>query len=122
MDGIVGWLALFSYVVSETRRLEEKTLKRFQDMAIKLVESEIKKLERRSRRYISILKAISIGIQNRSKIKAEVERMEGVIINNASFDRSLNSLIKMGYVEKRRGKYYIVDSIINEAVKRLKKR
>ena len=76
LDGIVGWLALFGYVVSETRRLEEKTLKRFQDMAIKLVESEIKKLERRSRRYISILKAISMGIRNWSKIKAEVERME----------------------------------------------
>jgi len=60
LDGIPGWLVEFGYNYIETKDFD-KAIEGVLVKAEKFLEGELRELERRSRRYLLILKAIAMG-------------------------------------------------------------
>ncbi|NON61777.1 ATP-binding protein, partial [Acidianus sp. RZ1] len=77
-DGIVGWLTFFGNEYSR-----ERDFKRVLKIAVSLASDEIKNLEKISKRYITVLKCISQGNDNWSRVKGCVEKIEGSSISSS---------------------------------------
>ena len=60
LDGIPGWLVEFGYNYIETNDFD-KAIEGVLVKAEKFLEGELRELEKRSRRYLLILKAIAMG-------------------------------------------------------------
>ncbi|WP_372883663.1 AAA family ATPase [Pyrococcus kukulkanii] len=68
LDGIPGWLVLFGVKYIETKDFE-RAIKATFDVARGLLVGELRELERRSRRYVQILRAIALGYNRWSLIR-----------------------------------------------------
>ncbi|CUX77065.1 Function Code: 16.1 Conserved Hypothetical [Thermococcus chitonophagus] len=121
LDGIPGWLVEYGYHYIHTRD-HRKALERTFQSAQSLIRSELAELEKRSERYLEILKAISLGINRWSKIKEYVETKEGHI-TNARFSSLLKNLGRMSWIkaELHNGKktYKIVDPVVEKVIRGL---
>lgn len=121
LDGIPGWLVEYGYHYMHTRS-HKKALEKTLQNALSLIMSELSELEKRSERYITILKAISLGINRWSRIKEYVEARDGSI-TNARLSALLRNLEKMSWIrsELKNGKkvYKIVDPVVERIIRGL---
>ena len=83
---------------------------------------ELKELERRSRRYTLILKAVALGFNRWEKIKEYLE-MHSSRITNARFSSLLKNLERMSWIksELKDGKkvYSMTDPVIERVLREL---
>jgi AAA+ ATPase superfamily predicted ATPase len=119
VDGIVGWLTYFGYSIAESRSFNMEVLNEATEKALKLVHEELDKIFKRSKYYMYVLKAISLGMNTWSSIKRAVEAWLGRPFQNAQISRLLKTLIELSRVEKRNGNYFISDPLIAEYFKKI---
>jgi AAA+ ATPase superfamily predicted ATPase len=119
VDGIVGWLTYFGYSIAESRSFNIEVLNEVTEKALKLVQEELDKIFKRSKYYMYVLKAISLGMNTWSSIKKAVEAWLGRPFQNAQISRLLKTLIELSRVEKRNGNYFISDPLIAEYFKKI---
>ncbi|CUX78043.1 AAA family ATPase [Thermococcus chitonophagus] len=115
-DGVVGWLTLYGYLRVARGLDHGKALEEVFREAKAIVESELSRLFSYSPRYKVILKAIALGYSRWRDIKDYVTLKLGYI-NDSNFSKLLENLVKSGYVEKRGGRYYIFDPMIERIFK-----
>jgi AAA+ ATPase superfamily predicted ATPase len=77
VDGIVGWLTYFGYSIAESRSFNMEVLNEATEKALKLVHEELDKIFKRSKYYMYVLKAISLGMNTWSNRKRAVEAWLG---------------------------------------------
>jgi AAA+ ATPase superfamily predicted ATPase len=119
VDGIVGWLTYFGYSIAESRSFNIEVLNEVTEKALKLIHEELDKIFKRSKYYMYVLKAISLGMNTWSGIKRAVEAWLGRPFQNAQISRLLKTLLELNIVEKKNEKYFISDPLIAEYCKRL---
>jgi len=113
LDGIVGWLREYGWL-----RYRGKTHSEAIDEVFQKAKSDIiDELSRYSPRYLTIMMAISEGYHSWTAIKAYVERSEGKRIDKKTLYTALRNLTKYGYIEKRDDEHYIVDPVIERALR-----
>ncbi|WP_297481287.1 ATP-binding protein [Thermococcus sp.] len=110
LDGIPGWLVLFGVKYLEKRDFDN-ALKASLEVAKALVLGEISELERRSRRYIQILRAIALGYDRWGLIRDYLE-VKGMKTPEPRLYELLRNLEKMGWVEKEDGRYSLTDPVV----------
>ncbi|GAB6100941.1 ATP-binding protein [Thermococcus atlanticus] len=119
LDGIPGWLVEYGFHYLHTRD-SQKALELTMKRARQTMLEEIRELERRSRRYTLILRAVALGFNRWEKIKGYLEAHDGRI-TNARFSSLLKNLEKMSWIksELREGKkvYSITDPVIERVLK-----
>jgi len=118
LDGIVGYLSMYGYVVYTTGNWDT-ALEETKKMAMRMVKKEIKELRRRSENYFHVLKAIARGARTYSQIKDFVTIHFGRITDQ-TLSNNLSALQKMGFLtvvyEKNRKIYIIPDPMVQEAL------
>ena len=116
LDGNPGWLTLYGYYRA-VREMDHRTaLKKVFEEGYKIVGDELEKIIAFSRkRYMAILKALSINISRWIDIKNYVINLSGNI-DDKTFSRLLKKLVKYGYVVKRDGRYFIDDPILKKYI------
>jgi len=115
LSGIPGWLVEFGYNYLTTRDFD-KAMNGVIQKAEKFIEGEIGELEKRSKRYILILRAISMDFNRWGKIKEFVEGNDREIPNSrlASLIRNLE---KMSWIKSIEGRYGIIDPVVERILK-----
>jgi len=114
IDGIPGYLVLFGlkYMeLSDVRRALEEV---FLTMGA-LFEKELEELDRRSKRYRTILKLIASGVKKWSDIKRYFISKGDPISDSRLYSLILN-LEKMSFVEKTRDGYEITDPVLSRTL------
>lgn len=121
VDGVVGWLTYFGALILESRShsIDSEVVEEVAEKALKLVEKELSEVFKRSKHYMYVLKAISIGVNTWSGIKKAVEAWLGKSLENPAITRLLKNLVELDIVEKRNNHYVITDPLILEYCKRL---
>jgi len=119
VDGIVGWLTYFGCLIIESHKPITEAVDEVTERALKLVQKEVDEVFRRSRHYMHVLKAISLGISTWSGIKRAVEAWLGRPLQNAQITRLLKTLVELSIVEKKNDYYVIADPLIAEYSRRL---
>ncbi|WP_056934733.1 AAA family ATPase [Thermococcus barophilus] len=121
LDGIPGWLVEygFHYLHSnDPQKALEYTMKKARQSILE----ELKELERRSKRYTLILKAVALGFDRWEKIKEYLET-HGGRITNARFSSLLKNLERMSWIksELKDGKkvYSMTDPVIERVLREL---
>ena len=119
LGGIPGWLVEFGYNYIKTKSFEN-AIKGVMRKAEKFLEGELRELEKRSPRYILVLRAISMGFDRWTLIKEFLESRSGKI-PNSRLAAILEALQKMSWInaeykdgEKR---YRIIDPVIERVIK-----
>jgi len=116
LDGIVGWLVYFGKSVLDSKGDWEEAMEKTLEIVAKIVNEELKNLAKLSTRYIYCLRAIALGVDNWGSIKKAVEFEEKKKLTDASFNRILKGLNKMGYVVKKNERYRVADPVIRKVV------
>ncbi len=116
LDGIVGYLAMYGFIVYSKRDIST-ALEETKIMGQALVKKEIEELKQRSENYIYILKAISLGFDHFSKIKAYISS-NYVKITDQTLSNGLSSLVKQGFLEQeyKESKIYTIPDPLIKAV------
>jgi len=120
LDGIPGWLVEFGYGFIHGKSLEE-AIESVMVKARKFLEGELRELEKRSERYLLILKAIASGVDRFSMIKEYVRARSGTL-QNPRLAEQLKNLEKMGWIRKIHGKetrYEITDPVVLKVLREL---
>lgn len=116
LDGIPGWLVEFGYSYVNGKSFEE-ALESVWSKAKKFLEGELRELEKRSRRYTLILRAIATGLNRWSDIKDYVSVKSGPV-PNARLAELTRNLEKMGWIiKKTNGKYEITDPVVERVLR-----
>ncbi len=115
LDGIPGWLVEFGYNYSITRNFETSLAKVF-SKAEKFIAGEIKEMEKRSRRYTLILKAIAMGFNRWERIREFLEARDRAIPNSRLADL-LKTLEKMSWIRRENERYRIIDPVVERVIK-----
>ena len=110
LDGIPGWLVLFGVKYLEKGDFDN-ALKASLEVARALVLGEMSELERRSRRYTQILRAIALGYDRWSLIR-EYLAVKGMKTPEPRLYELLKNLKKMGWIEERNERYFLTDPIV----------
>ena len=123
LNGIVGWLSLYGYYRVTYGLTHVKALKHVEEDAAKLLASELEKIVKYSpKRYIAILRAISLGLKSWSEIKHLTEGSTGYIPDNR-FNSLLQNLVKYSFIEKtENGEYKPIETLLPKAVEILRKK
>lgn len=116
IDGVPGYLVLFGMKYIDVRDTFLALEEVYRTMEA-LMKREIDELERRSRRYLKILKLVSLGINTWTGLK-NYFYSSGDRISDSRLYELLQSLTKMTFIEKREGKYKIVDPVLEEVLRR----
>ncbi len=120
LGGLPGYLIQFGIMYSESQDFElamQETLKIISGM----IEGELKELDRKSQRYVKVLKYIANGANTWSKIKNMLIANDDVISDSRLYE-ILNNLEKMCWISKKKGEkilYNITDSVVNIHLKKL---
>ena len=118
LDGIVGYLSIYGYVVHTTGNWD-KALEETKKMAMGMVRKEIRELRRRSENYFHVLKAVARGARTYSQIKDFVTIHFGKITDQ-TLSNNLSALQKMGFLtvvyEKTKKIYTIPDPMVQKAL------
>ncbi len=110
LDGIPGWLVLFGVKYLETRNFEmamDATL----NVAKGLLFGELGELERRSKRYTEILRAITLGY-NRWSLIRDYLHVKGMRTPEPRLYELLKNLKKMGWIEEENEEYRLTDPLL----------
>lgn len=121
LDGVPGWLVEFGYSYVNGKSFEE-AMESVVTKARKFLEGELRELEKRSKRYLLILKAISSGIDRWTMIKDYVSAKSGAI-PNARLAEHLKNLEKMGWIRKVHGRgtrYGVVDPVVLRVLREMR--
>ena len=113
LDGIPGWLVEFGYSYMNGKSFED-AMESVVTKARKFLEGELRELEKRSRRYLLILKAIASGVDRWAMIKDYVSARSGAI-SSTRLAEHLKNLERMGWIKKVYGKetrYEIIDPVV----------
>ncbi len=123
LDGVVGWLNLYGYYRVGYGLEHREALNRLESEASRLVASELEKLVKYSpKRYLAVLKALSIGLKRWSDIKRYVNGFIGSV-TDTKLDNILKKLIKYSFVEKTPTREYrLVDPLTPKAIEYLLKK
>ena len=120
LDGIPGWLVDFGNEYIKTQSLEkalEGVMKRAEDF----LKGELKELEKRSPRYVLILKAIARGYDRWELIKDYLER-NSKRVPNSRLAELLRNLEKMSWIvpelKDGRKKYKIIDPVVERVLRK----
>ena len=118
LDGVAGWLTLFGARCRDKRSCSKEIVDEVISEAGKLAKEEALKLVLVSRRYGVILNFLAnVGSASWSQIKGLIEAKEKRSVTNATVSNLLNTLAKMGLVEKANGKYAIVDALLVNGIR-----
>lgn len=122
LDGIVGWLVFFGRICMDTKKVDRKSIDLTLEKAEIIVNDELSNLKRNSTRYISVLKAIAFGSKSWKEIKTATEIIEKNNLTDTAFNRILNKLIELSYIQteiyRERKVYELVDPVIENIVKK----
>lgn len=122
LDGIVGWLVFFGRVCIDAKRVDRKSIELTLEKAEIILNDELSNLKRNSTRYISVLKAIAFGSKSWKEIKTATEIIESNNLTDTAFNRILNRLIELSYVDFEIGgedkTYWLVDPVIASVVRK----
>ncbi|NLI07808.1 MAG: ATP-binding protein [Thermotogaceae bacterium] len=122
LDGIVGWLVFFGRVCIDAKGVDRKSIELTLEKAEIILNDELSNLKRNSTRYISILKAIAFGSKGWKEIKTATEIIENNNLTDTAFNRILNRLIELSYVDIEIGiegkTYKLVDPVIASVVRK----
>lgn len=119
LGGLPGYLIQFGIRYSETHNFDlamEETLKTISGM----IKGELEELDRKSRRYIKVLKYIAKGADTWSKIK-NMLAMNGDTISDSRLYETLNNLEKMCWISKEKSEkilYKIADPVVRGVIGR----
>ncbi len=122
LDGICAWLTYYGHFRTvekmEHGKAVEQVFREGSGLVMKEIEAAI---SRSRRRYVLILSAIVEGMSTWGIIKAYVSSKAGAV-SDTVFSSLLQSLVKLGIVEKTSdGRYVVTDPVTAEAIRRLKK-
>ena len=122
LDGIPGWLTSYGYYSYVTRD-HSAALKRVIKEGALIVRREISaflEIRRQARRrYLSILKCLSLGPMRWAELKTCMEAQIGRAINKSQYTRYLRELRDYSFIEKTgEGLYRLADPLIRHAVAR----
>ena len=112
LDGIPGWLTFYG------RRCLEGVCdpERVMEMAVSLALKELKRLlEGRSRRYLTVLKAVAEGNRSWSQVKRYVEEAEGKVLSKGILYNVLTNLERLSILKD----YRFLDPVYELAAKRI---
>ncbi len=117
VDGIIEWLTYFGHLYAVKGAAD---LDSISSSAAELALQEIRNflLQRRSPRYVTLLKSLIPG-ETWSNLKRALEDREGRSINDRTFNELMGTLVKAGLVEKQGGKYLIADPVLRRAASSL---
>ncbi len=122
LDGIVGGLVFFGRVCIDAKGVDRKSIELTLEKAEIILNDELSNLKRNSTRYISILKAIAFGSKGWKEIKTATEIIENNNLTDTAFNRILNRLIELSYVDIEIGiegkTYKLVDPVIASGVRK----
>nr|WP_206205935.1 ATP-binding protein [Thermococcus sp. JdF3] len=114
LDGIPGWLVLFGAKYLEKGSFQE-AMNATLEVAKGLIFGELSELEKRSRRYIGILRAIAMGYNRWSLIRDYLE-LKKMRTPEPRLHELLKNLKKMGWVEEKNGEYSLTDPLVKLAL------
>jgi AAA+ ATPase superfamily predicted ATPase len=119
LDGIVGWLTLYGSMSVLKKRLNDKELESVLEAAKNMAKDEMQPILRRSKYYKLALKSMSTGKTNWIDIKRDIASWIGRPTTDTQVTRTLETLVKLGTIEKGLEGYTIVDRIVREFAKEL---
>lgn len=113
-NGIIGWLTLAGYYISNYKNLEQG-LQKTETIAKKIISSELDNFfENRKtakRKYLGILKLLSKQSLSWADIKRGFEAKFGKISNNR-FTEYLHTLKEYSFISQKEKRYYITDRLL----------
>jgi hypothetical protein len=119
IDGTAGWLTYYGHYRAVMKMGAEPALSSVFEEGSRLVAGELNALIRQSRkRYVAILKAVAEGIDKWSDIKPYVVAKSGKV-SDTILNSLLQTLVKLGILEKADGSYKIGDPVLLYAIKAL---
>ncbi|EEB74621.1 ATP-binding protein [Thermococcus sp. AM4] len=110
LDGILGWLVLFGVKYLETKDFE-KAMEATLNVAKGLLFGDLGELERRSRRYTEILRAIALGYSRWGLIR-DYLAVKGMKTPEPRLYELLKNLKKRGWVEEENREYRLADPVV----------
>jgi len=116
LDGIPEWLVLFGVKYLEARDFE-KAMGATLNVAKGLLFGELGELERRSRRYMGILRAIALGY-NRWSLIRDYLAVKGMRTPEPRLYELLKNLKKMGWADEENGAYKLTDPVVKLILRR----
>jgi DNA-binding HxlR family transcriptional regulator len=84
-----------------------------------LARRELAPLLGRSRYYGLALRALAQGLERWVEVKRAVEAWLGRPLTSTQLGRTLTTLVKLGLVEKRYGRYFVLDPVVRELAREL---
>ncbi|QXJ28530.1 AAA family ATPase [Saccharolobus shibatae] len=122
IGGIPGWLTYFGYTYSRTRDLR-KSLDETFSFAKRLIIHEFEnfladKGEAR-KRYLNIMRTVSVSCSSWSKIKRELEAMEGITISDSVIYNYLKHLLDSSWTVKNDDVYCPSEPLIRKTFETL---
>ncbi len=109
LDGIPGWLVLFGVEYLRSGNFE-RALDRTLETARGLILGELRELERRTPRYVEILRGIALGYNRWSLLRDYLE-VKGVRTPEPRLYELLKNLRKMGWIMEKNGTYQLTDPL-----------
>lgn len=118
IDGLAGWLSMYGW--HRLKSSSEKALKVVKLEGAKIVagelESFLKGRQEARRRYLAILRGLSVKPMKWSEVKTYLELEEKVTINDSHILNYVDNLVDYGFVEKRENLYELTDPLVREAL------
>ena len=119
LDGVAGWLTLFGARCRDKHGCSKEIVDEVVSEGGKLAREEAVKLTVMSRRYGVILNFLAkVGSASWGEIKGVIEAKEKRSVTNSAVSNLLNTLVKVGVVEKADGKYGVVDALLVSGIRR----
>lgn len=116
LGGIPGWLTIYGHMRARRGLDHRSAIASVYEEGSRVVMGELERaIQPARRRYLAILRAISLGLGSWSKIKAYAVALTGPI-TDARFTGLLRRLEKLGFVAKQDDQYVIPDPVIRKAV------
>ena len=112
LDGIAGWLTYYGYNRTVRKLNNRDSIDNVIEYSKRLIDSELNKLINSSKdRYMAIIEAIAVGLNNWTTIRAYVTSKTGYI-SSTILNNHLIKLMKYGFIKKSENRYYIEDPLI----------
>ncbi|OAA31824.1 hypothetical protein AT15_03060 [Kosmotoga arenicorallina S304] len=114
LDGIVGHLV--QYGLHRLKKSHPEALEAAYKVARITLKKELKELEKRSPRYITVLKYIASGAKKFSNIQKAFQ-VNGETISKSRIHDALDILRKTGWIEKKDNEWHIIDKVFEKLLK-----
>ncbi len=119
LGGIPGWLTIYGHMRARRGMDHRSAISSVYEEGSRVVMEELERaIQPARRRYLAILRAISLGLSSWSKIKAYAVALTGPM-TDARFTSLLRRLEKLGFITREDDGYHIPDPVIEKAVKML---